>query len=308
MKTKKQIEYFLSRRKYKSEMDYEGISLYCKEKFGIKLHHPSSYPQEESSLTYAQFAEWLEHGYGAGDAVMYGETLCLVQSSDPTQVKICLRIDRNTPNFNLITLPVQVITPAEKSSLERISRVLLENGLEFGNPFNVITPKYIPKSGVLVVFRNLSTDEEGYGCVRTVTDQGEVYMFCYVLKTNAGKIVKYDMHEYLGLAKDFAFRDFKPTDYERKALETELEKHGKTWNHFMKRIEPVDMKVGLGETYWYISDKLTVASATEKGAVTSHKRYLASNYFKNPEDASLIEAQLHEMIRDFLALPKHDAK
>ena len=303
MKTKKQIEYFLSRRKYKSEMDYDGISLYCKSKFGIKLHKPSNYPQEETSITYAQFADWLENGYGAGDAIMYGEILCLVQSSDPDQVKICLRIDRNGPNFDLITLPVQVITPAKKSVLKRLYCVLQENGLEFGNPYNVITPKYIPTSGALVVFHNLKTDEEGFGCVRTITSQSDVYMFCYVLKTKAGKIVKYSMNEYLGQTSDYSFRNFTPTDYERKALEVELNKNGKTWNHFIKRIEPLKMKAEIGKQYWYISDKLGVISSIEKGTVTSHKRYLADNYFTNPEDAIAMEKEIHELIRNYLARP-----
>ena len=59
-------------------------------------------------------------------------------------VLICLRIDGNTPNFDKITIPVDIITPAGENALNRLYLVLDENGQEFGNPFFVISDKYIP--------------------------------------------------------------------------------------------------------------------------------------------------------------------
>lgn len=109
------------------------------------------------------------------------------------------------------------------------------------------------------------------------------------------------MHEYLGHINDFSFTSFKPTDYPRKALETELNKAGKSWNHYLKRIEPLNMRVGLNERYWYITDKMQVTSDIEKNKATSNKRYLAGNYFKREEDAvAILEAEM-EIRRDFLA-------
>ena len=46
MKTKKQVEHFLRKRKYKSEIDFKGISSYCKTEYNIKLHVPSSYSDD----------------------------------------------------------------------------------------------------------------------------------------------------------------------------------------------------------------------------------------------------------------------
>lgn len=298
MKTKKQIDHFLRKRKYKSEIDFEGISLYCKNKYGIKLHVPSSYSTTDHALDYAAFANWLESGYGAGDVVKWGEYIGLVQDSNIEDVKICLRIDRNGPNFDSITIPIQDITHADENALKRINHVLDEMGKEFGNPFFVITDKFIPGSGSLVCFQNHQTGQDGYGVVRQIQKSGEIIMYCYYYK---GETVKFNMHEYLGNVNDFSFTSFKPTDYPRKALETELNKAGKSWNHYLKRIEPLNMRVGLNERYWYITDKMQVTSDIEKNKATSNKRYLAGNYFKREEDAvAILEAEM-EIRRDFLA-------
>lgn len=298
MKTKKQIDHFLRKRKYKSEIDFEGISLYCKNKYGIKLHVPSSYSTTDHALDYAAFANWLESGYGAGDVVKWGEYIGLVQDSNIEDVKICLRIDRNGPNFDSITIPIQDITHADENALKRINHVLDEMGKEFGNPFFVITDKFIPGSGSLVCFQNHQTGQDGYGVVRQIQKSGEIIMYCYCYK---GKTVKFNMHEYLGNVNDFSFTSFKPTDYPRKALETELNKAGKSWNHYLKRIEPVNMRVDLNERYWYITDKMQVTSDIEKNKATSNKRYLAGNYFRREEDAVAILAAEMEIRRDFLA-------
>ena len=112
------------------------------------------------------------------------------------------------------------------------------------------------------------------------------------------------MNEYLGKIDDFSFTTFKPADYQRKTLDIELAKVGKTWNHFLKRIEPLNMKVATGERYWYITDKMQVTSDVEKGNVTSNKRYLAGNYFRKEKDAIRILSEEIEIRRNFLAEPE----
>lgn len=306
MKTKRQIEHFLKNKKYKSEMDFEGIHLYCKNKYGIRLHVPSNYhPNMEAALDYASFAAWLEHGYGAGDAVKYESYICLVQDSSTESVKICLRIDGNTPNFDSVTLPVQVVQPAEENALKRIYEVLSERGLEFGNPFFTITEKFIPIPCSLVTFQNHKTGQEGCGVIRIVTKTGDVVFYCYLIK---GEPVRYSMNEYAGKLDNFSFASFKPTDYPRKLLESALNKVGKTWNHHMKRIEPLNMRVQKGEQYWYITDKMQVTSDVEKETATSNKRYLAGNYFKRQEDAVRILSEEMELRRNLFAEPEKDFK
>ena len=302
MKTKKQVEHFLRKRKYKSEIDFKGISSYCKTEYNIKLHVPSSYSDDPEALDYATFANWFDKGFGAGDAVKWNDSIGLVQEGNVNTVLICLRIDGNTPNFDKITIPVGIITPAGENALNRLYSILDKQGKEFGNPFFVISDKYIPKSCDLVCFHNHKTGQEGYGVVRLADkSSGDIVMYCYVIK---GEPVKYSMNEYLGKTDDFSFTTFKPADYQRKALDVELAKVGKTWNHFLKRIEPLNMKVATGERYWYITNDQLVTRDMEKGTVTSNKRYLAGNYFRREKDAIRILSEEIEIRRNFLAEPE----
>lgn len=74
--------------------------------------------------------------------------------------------------------------------------------------------------------------------------------------------------------------------------------------HFLKRIEPLNMKVSKGDRYWYITDKMQVTSDVEKETVTSNKRYLAGNYFRREKDAIRILSEEMEIRRNFLAEPE----
>lgn len=307
MKTKRQIEHFLAYKKYKSEMDFEGISLYCKNKFNIKLHHPTSYYPENTEniepLDYATFAKWLECGYGAGDIVEWGENIGLVQDGGIKEIRICLKIHRNTPNFDSFILNDQVIHPAPKNAAEAIYEALEANGKEFGNPYFCITEKYIPNPNTIVTYQNHQTGEEGVGVLRLIKQTGEIIMYCWYEK---GKSVRYSMNENLGNIRDYSFQQVHPADYPRKALDAALAKVGKTWNHFLRRIEPLKMKVEIGSKYFYINDKRTVVCETEKGTPTSHKRYIAGNYFKRQEDALRILEEENELRRNFLAEPEKE--
>lgn len=307
MKTKRQIEHFLARKKYKSEMDFEGISLYCKTKFNIRLHRPSSYYPEPTDniqpLDYAVFAEWLEHGYGAGDVVEWDENIGLVQDGGIKEIRICLKIDRSSPVFNSFVLDGQLIHPAQENAVERIYEALDANGKEFGNPFFCITDKYIPNSNTIVTFQNHKTGKGGVGIVRLITQSGDITMYCWYVK---GEPVKYSMNEKLGNIMDYSFQSVQPADYPRKALDVALAKVGKTWNHFLRRIEPLKMKVEEGSQYYYINDKRAVVCDTEKGTTTSHKRYIAGNYFRRQEDALRILEAENEIRRNFLAEPEKD--
>ena len=145
---------------------------------------------------------------------------------------------------------------------------MFENDKEFNARTCRIDKKFTPKSSNIVTFHNLKTEQRGVGVVRMVYENtGEVIMYCYYIK---GESVKYSMNESLGMIDDFSFIPVEPNEYPRKALETELAKVGKTWNHHVKRIEPLGMKLTKGEHYWYISDKMKVVIDTEKDTPTSH--------------------------------------
>lgn len=300
MKRKKQIEYFLKNRRYRTRIDFDLVSSYCRTKFGLKLHEPS-YFENDSGMTSAIFQKWLEDGFGGGDVVKRGDILYLVQSSSPGDTKMCFKIENGIPSRCSDVLPDDSLVHANKEETKRIFNALDNMGLEFENPYFCVTDQYKPSSGDLVSFVNKKTGDEGIGVVRMRYMDGKITMFCYVLK---GMDPKYSMEEYLGYVNDFRFTPFSPADYPRKYLEAALNKVGKTWNHSLKRIEPLNMEREKGESYWFISDKRTVMQAEEKKTVVSHKRYLSGNYFRTREEAMEVLAEQNEVVRRILARPE----
>lgn len=300
MKTKQQLEQFLRNRKYRTRIDYDLISSYCRTKFSLKLHEPS-YFVADTGITAAIFQEWLENGFGGGDVAKYKDAVCLIQSSEPEETKICFVIDSEGARQHDETIPTAALEKAGEEDRKHLYNSLDSLGLEFGNPFFVVTPQYRPTSGDLVSFVNKKTGEEGVGVVRQCYQSGRVTMFCYVIK---GSEPKYNMEEEFGQAVDFRFTSHGPADYSRKYLEATLNKVGKTWNHSLKRIEPMNLEVEKGQPYWFISDKRTVQQTIEKKTIVSHQRYLAGNYFKSNEEANEMLAEQNELIRKFLARPE----
>lgn len=305
MKTKRQIEHFLRNKKFASEMDFKLISSYCMTEHKIRLHVPTTFTSNPDSISCPSFTHWLEHGFGGGDIVVWGDCIGLVCDSFTKEIEICLSISPEGVEFNNTRLSCDILSYANHEQKSLIYKALREAHQEFNDYYFTITEKFIPREGDLVHFKKYDSNFEGYGVTRLVDkNTGDVVMYCYLTKDNA---VHYDMYEHIGIADDFQFSTFKASDYPRKLLDIALSKVGKTWNHFLKRIEPLNMKVDKGEKYWYITDKMSVAVDIEKGTATSHKRYLVANYFRNEADAYRILSEEVELRRNYLAEPQKES-
>lgn len=302
MKTKEQIDQFLKTKKFVSEEDFTLINSYCMTEHKIRLHVPSKYISGPDSIDCPSFINWLKNGFGGGDIVKWDNCIGLVCKSTLENVEIGLTISSEGSSFDKQIISNKILSSGSESDKARIYEALEAAGMEFGNPYLVISEKFIPTEGDLIHFTKHDGSFEGYGVVRLVDKHtGDIVLYCYLEK--GGKIY-YSMEEHIGNIKDFKFSPFKAADYPRKLMETELEKVGKSWNHSLKRIEPINMKVAVGEKYWYITDKMTVTSDIDNGKITAHKRYLAANYFKNESDAYRILSEEVELRRNFLAEPQ----
>lgn len=237
--------------------------------------------------------------------VAWENCIGLVSDSSVEETEVCLAISPEGAVFNRIRLSNGILSYANNEQQSRIQQSLKETGQEFNDYYFTIAEKYIPREGDLVHFKKHDSSFEGYGVARLVDKRtGDVVMYCYLTKDHT---VHYDMNEHIGIADDFRFSTFKASDYPRKLLDMALSKVGKTWNHFLKRIEPLNMKVNKGEKYWYITDKMSVAVDTERGTPTSHKRYLVANYFRNEADAYRILSEEMELRRNYLAEPQKES-
>lgn len=302
MKTKEQIEFFLkSIGEYATETDFDGISAFSKTKCKAKLRKPSSFSNSPDALTFSKFATWFDFGFGAGDVVQWDDSLGLVRNCTQSNVEICFIIDGNGSRIENKSLDVKDLTLADENASNRLYCALYKMGKEFLAPDFEIKDKFIPEPKNIISFTNLKTGQEGYAVIRCVTEDGEVFCFCIVVK---GEDPRYNMNEHLGNVEDFIFRISSPSDYPRKAIDNALAKVGKTWNHALLRVEAPDMRVKKGEKYWFVNDKLQPIPATENERILCSKRYYAGNYFRNEEDAVNVSKKLAEVIRNYLAEPQ----
>lgn len=188
-------------------------------------------------------------------------------------------------------------TPAIRKSLYE---ALSKRGLEFGVLAMCLYEKYVPKSNDLVKFENSSNNITGCGIVKNITKSGIAEMYCYYIEQGEELILKYGMNEDIGDSKDYSFTPLESSSVERRNLEKYLNNVGKSWNGYVKRVEPAYMKVGKDEKYYYISDNLRVVEATEHLTKKSGEKYLSGNYFRNMEDALNILSGINQIIREKL--------
>lgn len=284
-------------------MDFKLISSYCMTEHKIRLHVPTTFSSDINSIDCPSFTKWLEHGFGGGDIVILEDCIGIVSESTVEESQLCFLVTTEGLVRNPQTVSNEKLYHANNEAHDLIHKVLKESKQEFNDYYFRITEKFIPEEGDLVHFKKYGSDFEGYGVTRLVDKStGDIVMYCYLTKDNQ---VFYDMYEHIGITDDFQFSTFKASDYPRKLLDAALSKVGKTWNHFLKRIEPINMKVNKGEQYWYITDKMSVAVDIEKGTSTSHKRYLVANYFRNEADAYRILSEEVELRRNYLAEPQN---
>lgn len=157
-------------------------------------------------------------------------------------------------------------------------------------------PKFVPKINDRVLIWN--QNDTKLGVIRAICpDTNEVELYCwfdYKMKKCA-----YSMHEKDAVT--FHEYHFEPMSIiAQRRLNTELNKYGKVWYDKLHRIEPLEVKVAVGQHYWYINDKMKIVQETEKGTPTSHFRYIAGNYFNKHSEALDYLEKMVELLRDRL--------
>jgi hypothetical protein len=90
------------------------------------------------------------------------------------------------------------------------------------------------------------------------------------------------------------------SESEYKRLKRELRKVGLVWKDKLHRLEPEEVKARVGDTYWYIDDKLSIVADKEKGGKSSHLRYIAGNYFTDYGIALEVCEKVREILKSSL--------
>lgn len=299
MKTKKQIISFLRVNKFSTKEDSELIALYCQSNCGMT---PKDFPEfDEPGVVNAQkFLEWFRDGFGIGD-IAKDEAGCLymVDSSSVDSLSYCAKlsnVEEIGMNWKVENgkLDPKSLSHVDDDDQKRCVMSLGMSGYEIDFDEDKLKKKYIPSENERVEF--FYGDKRGLGVIRSINPSIELY--CYYDYNQ--KKVGYSMHE-VEICDVYGLH-FKPMSIIcQRRLNRELNRFGKVWNEKLHRIEPINPKAEVGKTYWYISDKMTVVADREKNTPTSHRRYLAGNYFLDENEAIDYLDKFSEMLRDRLA-------
>lgn len=299
MKTKKQIISFLRANKFSTKEDSELIALYCQSNCGMT---PKDFPEfDDPGVVNAQkFLEWFRDGFGIGD-IAKDEAGCLymVDSSSVDSLSYCAKlsnVEEIGMNWKVENgkLDPKSLSHVDDDDQKRCVMSLGMSGYEIDFDEDKLKKKYIPSENERVEF--FYGDKRGLGVIRSINPSIELY--CYYDYNQ--KKVGYSMHE-VEICDVYGWH-FKPMSIIcQRRLNRELNRFGKVWNEKLHRIEPINPKAEVGKTYWYISDKMTVVADREKNTPTSHRRYLAGNYFLDENEAIDYLGKFSEMLRGRLA-------
>ena len=297
MKTELQLQHFLSSQTFKSEADWEMISIFAKQRKCFLTLSPNF---SDNGLDIATFTDWFNNGFGSGDVVLNGDEVVILGCCGLDKAVIVAK--KTAEGFDCLKLSVDTssLSKVSENCSKEVYKQLSLQGLQFDRNNQIVIEKYIPSINERVEFYNDSV--RGLGVVREFRpDDNFVELYCYFIY-NTGQ-VGYSMHEK-GICTVHEFNFLPMTIGSKRRMNRELEKHGKVWYDKLHRIEPLVPKSPKGAKYYYINDKMKVVTETEKETPTSQFRYIAGNYFKNHDEASKYMGIFAEMLRDRLAQPE----
>lgn len=315
MKSQFQTLSFLANYTPKTPLDSEFINSFLAQRFQITSKTPVFAPYlSENTIDVQSFIQWFESGLNALKIAQYKNKLVLLGNCT---LEICeiigTMLEDGSINTDVIIANPDEITDISESDIMQFHEALFANNLQPSPNELRLVPKYIPKPTDRVIFYDYSLEVQGVGVVRHIDSEYDVMLYCYFTypTQNHPKQIGYSLWETPGY--DIRTMVFENIDKENiqttlgnstscfRRLGRELEKVGKVWKDKTLRIEPLNVKVPIGERYYYITDKMDVREETEKGTPTSHLRYLCGNYFTTRKAANLMENKFNELILEYLS-------
>ena len=295
MKTEYQVQHFFTSQLFKSETDWEIVQLFCqKHHIRVGTFRPT---YNESGISSEQFLKWYNDGFGCGDIAMLGATPVIISDSGIDVARLCAEIAQEGPKLSSVTVNTSELKTLPYDKQIALNAQLSKQGWEYDRKKLGMVPKWIPAINDRVLYHN--QNESGLGVVRSILPaENKVELYCYYSYTT--KQCGYSMHELNACTyNEFHFEPM--TIVAQRRLNRELERYGKVWYDKLHRIEPVKTKVEVGQSYWYINDKMKVVQEKEKGTPTSQFRYIAGNYFQTHEAALEVLGHFSDYLRDRLA-------
>lgn len=305
MKSLSQISDFIKTIKCADEIDKLAITQYCQQTFGIKARFTEAFTAPSLGIdvvTFDQFKEWTQiPAPERGDVIVYeyedGRTpiIAIVRDLSLNDLIIGATLSEGKLMAEPMKMPNEGHRPATGLENKELFEALTAHGLEWNEKYNKITERFIPINANIVKVKK-STGEEGCGYFDEIAEDGSVIMYC--VKFNS-KPVDHALDINIGHVSTIKFEAGLQSD--KKKLADALKRVNKIWNGYMKRIEPVNMRVEKGEPYWYVNEKFNVVIAHESLGFQDKRRFICGNYFTSPDAAIDFARKVIELRKKELA-------
>ena len=287
-----------------NEIDELAIKQLCLQLFNERFNFAAKSVKNPIKLTFGEFKEWLYTlSPSNGDVVTYeceedaGKVVVIVHCVGINEIRSGAALySDGTLVTNYLSFPIDGYRKPTEEETRGIHKALSRSGLEWSYEYSKVVEKFMPLSGnyVRVTFPDGS---EGFGIFSHVVDYN-VIMYCI---EKDGEPIQYSYEINIGLSDELQFRML--SAIEKKNLLSELDKVGKSWNPYVKRIEDNNLRVSKGDPYYFINDRFYVVKVHESLSTLDNRRYANGNYFKTKEDGTEALSRVIHAIKTFHAEP-----
>jgi hypothetical protein len=289
MKSNNEISTYLKKLRAASVEDKELIEAFLSKK-GIKVKVKAR-NLTIPAITFQQFEEWYNKILPHTNEIIYSEgceTLGIVKEIGVNNITLGVAYRHG----QLITDPLDIalddFREASNDEMLKLQHVLSGKNLRWTQFYSGLLSSYkfatndqirITRLGIIL----------GYGVFKEINNKGELVTFCVKMKDEP---VRYNLHEVVGPVKDYQLEPM--TSNERELLSEALSKANKRWNGYQSRIEPLNARGKIGDTYYYINDYMDIIATKENGKPKDLKRYRKLNYYIVKGDAEEILTLIEE--------------
>lgn len=288
MKSKKEVATFLQSLNPLDLIDELAIEGYCRRiGFNISFIHK---PENTQKITFKDFVDWFENDLATKNDIIVLSCGTIGVVKKTTYNKIILGAYLKT-NGEFIDTQIEVKADSFRAANQN-ERIYLQEAFNQRNiAWNRFKSKIIrrldPQHNQQLRITILG-DKIGLGVLREIKKNGDVIMYC-CLKING--TVHYSLYENIGNKEQIQLEV--PSFPERRIFAEELAKFGKVWNGKLKRIEPINYRADLGQTFTFINMFWEVEVSSEQRRQKNQILFKSSNYFRTRENCEKIIEVFH---------------
>ncbi|MBF0648686.1 hypothetical protein IR083_07625 [Dysgonomonas sp. GY75] len=280
MKNKQQVSDFLARVRCKDEKTESDIKLFLKRNnTRAKFSRNPMYPV----IDYESFIDWYNAKVPDEGEVVILETglTGIFNKLDFEGFNFSISYDGEKLNPLPVTVPVCGYRSPKKEELIKFQRVFAENGIAW-SIWKGITKRAGLQDNIYYRISRLGT-ELGSGVFREINGNGDVVFYCVKMKN---KPVRFSLYEVIGKEDEFQFEPMNLKD--RDLFAKELKAVNRKYNGYLKRIEPLYLRAGKNEKYYYINDTWKIIKTEDRYKPKDLLRFNRGNYFRTLDDVQEI--------------------